>query len=142
LVGPLVFLVPSKSTAGSGEYDSKDPSGGYFVEFDDIADEYIRGPRWSSSTCEDGFPFHRFRPLGPLVLVCTQTYLLCFRCDDWCNVGACALWMIETCYLRSSESYLHYILIYISLCHRELLWYHLFPIGLCTMRVWLKYTNR
>ena len=27
----------------------------------------IRGPRWSSSTCEDGFRFYRFRALGLLL---------------------------------------------------------------------------
>ena len=47
----LVIVVPSKSclpvlvftdpvgAAGSTEYESEDPSEGYFVEFDDTADE-------------------------------------------------------------------------------------------------------
>ena len=79
---PVLVCTDPVGAAGSAEHESEDPSGGYFVEFDDTADEEIRGLRWSSSTCEDGFRFHHFRPLGLLVLVCTQTYLMCFRCDD------------------------------------------------------------
>ena len=74
-----VVLTP-KGAAGSADSVSQDLQGDYFMEFDDAADEWIADPGRIRDYV-DGLRLFVSGFLSLLDLVCTQTYIMCFRCD-------------------------------------------------------------